>query len=316
MRARSCLSLAIFLVACGDRTGLLVPDERGGSSGSVSSGSASSGTGDDGGPQVEPDAEVVEDALPPIDVTVPQDAFNDCPNANATFIYVVTKSFELLSFYPPTAQFRTVGTLKCPSASNPFSMAVDRTGVAYVLYEDGELFRVSTATAACKATAFVSDQGGFSQTFGMGYSHDNQGTGETLYVAGSSGTPQLAIIDPTTFALKIVGPFVPAIQRAELTGTGTGDLFAFFEPTTGSDSFIGQIDKPSGKLTNQSTLKGIQQGSGWAFAFWGGDFYMFTAPAGQTVVTRYRPTDQTLVTVATRSDVVVGAGVSTCAPAQ
>ena len=63
-------------------------------------------------------------------------------------------------------------------------MAVDRTGIAYVVFSpSGELFRVSTATAACEPTPFVSGQGGFSSTFGMGFSGDTDG-GETLYVAG------------------------------------------------------------------------------------------------------------------------------------
>ncbi len=319
MRAWSCcLSLAAFLVGCGGRTGLLVPGEP-----RVSSAAPDASTGDDDAGFVEPDAEVVADALPPIDVTVPHDAFNDCPDSESTFIYVVTEEFELLSFYPPTTQFRSIGTLNCPTrgSSTPFSMAVNRAGIAYVLFDDGELFRVSTATGACQATGFASGQEGFTTTFGMGYSGDNVGTGETLYVASSNpiagGNSQslLATIDPSNFALKVVDPFAPAIQQAELTGTGAGDLFAF-SGTSDTDSAIGQIDKTTGKITNQSILKGIGQGRGWAFAFWGGDFYTFTAPQGATVVTRFRPTDKTIVTVAQRSDVVVGAGVSTCAPAK
>ncbi len=298
----------------------MVPDGLGG--GPPGPGGSGSGSGgDDAGDQAdegqgEPDAEVVTDALPPIDVTVPQDVFNDCPNAEATFVYVVTKEFELLSFYPPTAQFRSIGKLNCPSTSMPFSMAVDHTGIAYVLYQSGELFRVSTATGDCKTTGFASGQGGFGVTFGMGYSSDSQGTSETLYVASDESPSRLATIDTTSFALKVVAPFKPSIQRAELTGTGGGDLFAFYAVGSGADSTIGQIDKTNGTLTNQSVLKGDSQGSGWAFAFWGGDFYTFTAPDNTTVVTRYRPRDNSLVTVAKRSDVVVGAGVSTCAPAQ
>jgi hypothetical protein len=332
MRAWSCcLSLAALLIGCGDRTGLLVPSEP---VGSAAVPEASTGAEEAGPPQS--DAEVFADALPPIDVTVPHDAFNDCPNSESTFIYVVTQQFELLSFYPPTTQFRSIGNLNCPThgmSASPFSMAVDRTGVAYVLFgEDpaadgaftnGELFRVSTATAACQATGFASGQGGFSATFGMGYSGNNDGT-ETLYVASANDTDSttpppslLATIDPTTFALKVVGNLPASVQRAELTGTGAGDLFGFYQ--SGSPSVvdsIGQIDKTSAKITNQSTLAGVTQGHGWAFAFWGGDFYTFTAPQDGTVVTRFRPTDKTIVTVAQRSDVVVGAGVSTCAPAK
>jgi hypothetical protein len=69
-------------------------------------------------------------------------------------------------------------------------------------------------------------------------------------------------------------------------------------------------------VTNSSSLPGVSQGSGWAFAFWGGNFYTFTAPGGSTVVTRFDPNDGSIVQVAQTSDVIVGAGVSTCAPQQ
>ncbi len=68
-------------------------------------------------------------------------------------------------------------------------------------------------------------------------------------------------------------------------------------------------------MTNESVLTGVGQGSGWAFAFWGGTFYTFTAPGGSTIVTRYNVNDGTIAQVAsTPGDILVGAGVSTCAP--
>src|SRR5580698_8163339 len=323
------LLAAVGLAACGSRTGLLVPGD-GEPENNVDGSTGPSGD-DDSGPPFS-DAGPVSDALPPIDVTVPVDAFNDCPDAGATLIYVVSKQNELLSFYPPTATFTPIGILSCPDSdptATPFSMAVDRTGIAYVLYSDGHLFRVSTATAACEATRFEPDQSGFT-LFGMGYSHDDTDTGETLYVAsgGTQTAPALATIDTQTFALHVVGSFRPTILNAELSGTGAGDLFAFYA-TQGAapcnnmaagvdctDSAIGQIDKATGQVTAQTVLRGNAQGMAWAFAFWGGDFYTFTAPGGGTIVNRFSPADGTVVTVATRADFVVGAGVSTCAPAR
>jgi hypothetical protein len=320
---------AAFFIACGSRTGLLVPGEQGFPDGDTSP------MGNDSGEMAldaGPDATEVSDALPPIDVTAPVDAFNDCPDAGATLVYVVTKQEQLLSFYPPTAQFRDIGPLSCPTSdpgATPFSMAVDRTGIAYVVYSDGELFRVSTANGHCQTTLFQSGQSGFAANFGMGFSHNNTGTGETLFVAsGGPGTPSLATIDPRTFTLRIVGNLQPAIMNAELTGTGAGDLFAFFATSSGTpcdnmatnvsciDSAIAQLDKTTGRVVAQSVLKGIVQGMAWAFAFWGGDFYTFTAPGSATIVNRFNPADGSIVTVATRPDLIVGAGVSTCAPAQ
>jgi hypothetical protein len=321
------LGCLVTVLACGDRTGLLVPDDE---------------------IHVEPedagaDAGVIEDALPPIDVTRPRDAANlSCAEAGSTLIYLVSSDYQLLSFHPPTNTFTTIGDIRCAtkppttptdSAPTPFSMAVDHTGIAYVLFTDGELFRVSTASAGCRPTGFVVDQSGFASTFGMGYSQNSQGTSESLYVASSSvssggGPSELATIDTTTFKLGVLGSLQPQILSAELTGTGAGDLFAFYA-TSGSalcdnlagancpDSAIGQIDKVTARVTNQTVFRGVPQGDAWAFAFWGGDFYLFTAPpsATGTVVYRFRPSDGTLTQVAQRANPIVGAGVSTCAPA-
>jgi hypothetical protein len=56
-------------------------------------------------------------------------------------------------------------------------------------------------------------------------------------------------------------------------------------------------------------------GGGFSIAYWGGDGYLFTGPGGDTIVMRYRPSDGSYATVAQLADmIIVGAGVSTCAP--
>jgi hypothetical protein len=117
----------------------------------------------------------------------------------------------------------------------------------------------------------------------------------------------LASIDTTTFALHVIGVFNPPIEEPELTGTGAGDLFAF--DNVGAGSAIGRVDKTNAQLTEQSALAGVNQGTAYAFAIWGGDFYTFTQPVGPTIVTRFRPTDGSIVQVAESPRVIVGAGV-------
>jgi hypothetical protein len=304
-------------LACGSKTGLLVgePDAEAPDAGP----DAIIIRHPDAAPVEEDAAEVEEDALPPIDVTPPP-PFNDCPDAAATLIYLITEGNQLLSFYPPTATFSTIiGNISCPSSSTPFSMAVDRNGIAYIVFQDGQLFEVDTQAPSlpCQATGFVAGQQGFSTAFGMGFSHNSGDAGETLYVAsgsstGAPGLPQLATIDARSFALQVVGAFNPVIDNTELTGTGAGDLFGFYATDAGSG--IAQIDKANAQVFAESPLPGVFQGRGWAFAFWGGDFYTFTAPSGGTVVTRFRPSDKSIVPVAQTPQLVVGAGVSTCAP--
>jgi hypothetical protein len=301
MLKRACFAFGFFwfgvVVACGDRTGLPVGDVF---------------LEGDGG---------FTDALPMIDVAMHPDVNrNDCPDAGATLIYLITEQFNLYSFYPPTLEFREIGAINCPAmdpTTTPFSMAVDRKGIARIVYNDGSLYRVSTATAACQPTLFVTDQSGF-HTFGMGYSADMGGPSETLYIAGDSvmnGTTGLARIDDN-YIVHPIAQFHPPVSLAELTGTGSGDLYAFYASAMGAaDSFIGQIDKQTGAVIGETMLPGVAQGSAWAFAFWGGDFYMFTSQDNSTsTVTRYRPSDKSIAPITTLGNAIVGAGVSTCAP--
>jgi hypothetical protein len=317
----SVVATLTVIAACGSRTGLPFDDTL-----------VVSPPGVDGGPSVIRDGsftdvpgDVIEEPLPLLDAKPLRDANRlDCPDADATLIYVVTNNDTLLSFYPPDATFKVIGQLRCPNDSrHPFSMAVDRKGVAYVLYatgsgsQPGQLFRVSTATAACIATPFAPPSSGLFDSFGMGYAGNDVGSGETLYVAADTSNGVLGSIDTTTFGLTRIGTFVPPLQRAELTGSGDGRLFAFYRKDTGG-SAVAQLDKQTARVSAESPLPTVDQGNAWAFAFWGGDFYLFTASrnATQSTVTRFRPGDGSVVDVATYPEQITGAGVSTCAPQQ
>jgi len=334
MRAAAWLAFSVpigLVGACGSRTGLLVPPPE------------HDATAPDVAADVPEEPDVVEepeaaleaeadaaeeDAPPMIEETV-----DICPDAGSTLVYVMTEQNVLMSFYPPTATFTTIGTIMCPDPGtpnmppSPFSMAVDRAGIAYVLFYSGYLYRVSTRTAVCVPTSFVPGQA-FPQHFGMGFSAnvdaDGGGdAGETLYIASDPGLPtmpgpsSLGTIDTASFTATAMAPFSPVIREPELTGTGAGKLYAFWAPSNTSDTSIVEVDKTNSAVTTLATLPGVIFGSGWAFAFWGGDFYTFTAPAGSSsIVTRYRPSDGSIVQVATTQGLttIVGAGVSTCAP--
>ena len=99
---------------------------------------------------------------------------------------------------------------------------------------------------------------------------------------------------------------------AELTGTGTGDLYGFF---FGFPPYISKLDKTNSALGPEQKLDSVQVGTGFVFAFWGGSFWVFTAPDGvSSKVNRYDPTtEQVEEAVANLGFKVVGAGVSTCA---
>lgn len=297
-------------VSCGSRTGLFGDDPSVGTSVAPPPGSEGGTDGPTG-----------QDVLPPIDVMPKPDVDRtDCPDADATYVYVVTAESELFSFYPPDLAFKFVGNLVCPSSNGttPFSMAVDRRGVAYVLYNDGQLYRVSTATAACVKTPFITGQDGF-QTFGMGFASDFGGAAERLYVGDDDFDTVLrglGTIDTNSFKLSFIGPFGTGMERSELTGTGDGRLFAFSPGSnTGvASSRLTELNKATGQSIAQTNLPIGRRNDAFAFAFWGGDFWIFTGSGGETDVSRFRPVDGTTTTPTTHPSTIVGAGVSTCAP--
>lgn len=338
------------VASCGSRTGLF---GEGGPAGSATTSPTSSPTststsspGDTGPP--------LPDALPPIDVMpLPDVDRRDCPDADATFVYVVTDDNELYSFYPPTLTFKLIGRLVCPAGgATPFSMAVDRKGVAWVNIatngagRSNSLYKVDTTTGACEPTKIKSSYIG-----GMGFSTD-EGTKdkETLFVFGESGSPSSPVrtLDHVDFATETIvrGPTVTS-AAGELTGTGDGRLFGFvlkepvLDPSTGKpklDNLLSviQIDKKTGKDSAEIVLSGVKfpHDPGFAFSFWGGDFYVYSAPLTippnypfqsppddlkdepTTDVARYttpsKTTDPSYMKAIGFH--IVGAGVSTCAP--
>ncbi len=306
------MALGLAAMACGSRTGLFADEETA----TTVAGPASPDSGRDGARDAA-DASV-DVALPTIDATpLPDVRVNDCPDAAATVVYLVTSENDLLAFDPPALAFRMIGHLACPAGTaTPFSMAVDRKGLAYVVYNDGTLYRVSTANASCTATAFGVDQLGFF-TFGMGFATNGVTTAETLWIADAdfqSGRSRLGAIDTTTLKVREVGPFLPTIPRAELTGTGDGRLFGYWPDVAAPGGHLVQIDPSDARILAKNDLPIGDPGDAFAFAFWGGDFWIFTSAGGTTEVNRYRPATLQTSLETSYPGTVVGAGVSTCAP--
>ena len=245
-----------------------------------------------------------DDAAPDFDVTPPP----TCPPDLTPPIYVITTLSNLYAFDPVTARFTFIGAAACPSMSTsyPFSMAVSRDGTAYTVFNDGTLFRIDLATAQCTKTPYEPGQAGF-LGFGMGFSANTPAPGETLYVVNAD-TDYLASIDLSTFILT---PIAPVSVEAELTGTLDGRLYAFFPSPSNGNMEIGRVDKVSGRITGTLPLA-FANNRDWSFAIAGGSFYTFTSDIEPTTV-RLVDAQGDAKVIATMNEVVIGAGVSTCA---
>lgn len=305
VRRRRLVSIAfvVSVAACGSRTMLLVdPATDGGP------------PGDAGPDRRDGPADGPRDRLPPIDVIIPDVVTPlECADAAITYIYLFSADGDLLSFDPSNLGVKTIGKVQCPSVLSPNSMAVDHLGVAYANYygtDGGQIFKLSTSTAACTPTGYA-PQYGFTK-FGMGFTGDQDG-GETLYIADTLSDPSgaLASVELKSFKLGYVAPFSPALPRCELTGTADGRLFAFCMESAGST--LAQIDPASAKVLGADSLQTGGAQNAFAFGFWGGDFFLFTGSSGSTI-TKFDPVSKKETVVGSTVQLIVGAGVSTCAP--
>jgi hypothetical protein len=238
----------------------------------------------------------------------------------AELIYVVDSHDRLHSFDPrklPSDPFKLIGVMNCGAVGSPFSMSVDRGGTAWVLYTSGDLFEVSTMDAKCKPSGFKR-VGIAPRTFGMGFVTDVAGAkSEKLYVAANDGSYDLMTIDTmqdeptTTFAVKLPR----TSQHPELTGTSEGKLFGFF-PSSSDASFVQEIDRKSGSFVGTKWELGDRLGlvEAYAFAHWGGVFYLFVTSGGSTVRAIDRRTGGYQLVLDDLPYRITGAGVSTCAP--
>ena len=245
-------------------------------------------------------------------------AGEDC-EARARWVYLVDSDRQLIRFEPDSLSFNIVGHLDCEVGSS-FSMAVDRNANAWVLYQSGNVYRVSTADASCSPTGFAPNQSGF-EVFGMGFAGDAERFDETLFISGGSSDDigfaraRLGSIDTSTLRVSPLGNELPGWP--ELTGTGDGQLWGFFPET--SPPSASRLDQTSGAPLETFPLNAIPNGDAraWAFAFWGGRYYVFLQQDRDvsTVVYRLDPSTGESERVVSNSGYrIVGAGVSICAP--
>lgn len=329
-------SFAASFVACAstdERSGF-GPDNGGSSSGSGGDGGVFGGNGDAAGPALDE---------------------NGCAEA-AKLVYVLSYEGDLYSFAPAEKKFKKIGPLsKCNLSDKqlPISMAVDRKGTAWVNIATASasgrtdtLYKVDTSNADCEPTNIKSSYIG-----GMGFSSEaGDKEKETLFVFGQSGSAQSPVrtLDHVDFDKETVvkGPQVTN-DVSELTGTGDGHLYGFIikeaqvDQNTGKPQLdnllsITELNKSTGKDSAEVVLEGVKypHDPGFAFSFWGGDFYVYSAPLTippdypfssppddlkdepTTDVARYSPATKKTEPAYMKAIGfhIVGAGVSTCAP--
>jgi len=282
-----------------------------------------------GGKAVGYDPDVGPDAEPPLDVAPLQDVGPDVDpiipeipcSEEGTWVYVISHDYGLYRFDPSLRQFSLIAPIDCPGQGQPFSMAVSRSAIAYILFYDIQggaicvgINAVDVATGECLGqTDFDCDNPEGFSLFGMGYATLGPDTGqEKLYIMRGGWTqqdPWLASLDPVDGTV-IPMAAVDTESLAEMTGNSRGELFGFF--SYGPSSLLARIDVSTGELHDVVPLPTVGGGGASAVAYWGGDFYVFSSSGNSGDV--YRVSGTTVSHHTSFPFSIVGAGVSTCAP--
>lgn len=207
----------------------------------------------------------------------------DCaPGVHNTSIVTLSDTSELWSYDPGTNQFTKLSALNCPGQSKPYSLAIDRSGLAWMLFaSSNDLMTVNVNTpAACADPGYVPNQGGFG-LFGMTFTRSSaSGPCEKLYAHSYSGAPAfgegpgagtLGVMDPITTTLQTLATI--DYDGGELAGSGDGRLFAFAGVNPAK---LIEYDATDGSVLSTMPLTGFSKTTASAFAFFGGDIYFFT----------------------------------------
>ena len=242
----------------------------------------------------------------------------ECADGTELVYTIDQGNARLSTFDPSTKTFHDLGSLSCPTmfGATPFSMSVDRAGNAWVLYNSGELFKVGIQGLGCTKLTWTPPPG--IRVFGMGFSTDVAGgDAESLFIGGGPDQMQtsylLARVDPTTMTATTFGS---QPQLPEMTGNGNAELWGFMPEA--ATARVVRFDKTTGAVLTtfmEPTLGGTN--TAYAFAHWGGDYWVFLQRNAETNTTVYQVDGTTgAITSMTPAagHTVVGAGVSTCAP--
>lgn len=233
---------------------------------------------------------------------------DDCEGVS-DLVYVIDRNEQALHLFNPVdGSFSFHGALDCgPFTGTPASMSVSRNGYAYVRYGDNSVYAVHLETMHCEETTYTQNFG----AFGMGYATTHASTWEDeLYVANSN---QLAKLNTDTWSLAPLGNLP---SQAELTGNGQGELWAILPLET--PATLARLDKVDAQILQNIPLPAFPDPYGidtFAFATWGGDFWLFVRSYGfgnSTNVYRVQESGDFTLIVEDSGLNLVGAGVSTC----
>ena len=249
-------------------------------------------------------------------------ATDGCSDA-AKLVYVVDENNKFSQFDPATKTFMDLGTLPARRRRRDAVLdgrrsQRDRVGALQrrraVPRRHRRRSRARKPTLGHAATASAVRHGLLDEHGGRHRRHAVRRRRRGRHATSTTST--LATLDTTSFTATTVGTVT---GWPELTGNGNAELWGWFPRTRRHDHAARREDQQDHRRRAHDlqlpTLQGMP--TAWAFAFWGGDYWIFLAKDTEIVDDRLsdrRHERRIKASTPTPTRTIVGAGVSTCAP--
>ena len=180
-----------------------------------------------------------------------------------------------------------IGTINCSTSASIASIAVQRSGLFWVLTRDAKLYAYNSSTALCTETVFVRNQtinGGIS----MAFVKNETDSSEDLYVSYGS---VMGKVELNRLTGSIVGNYTNGSSPA-LSGANDGRLFGLFLETP---FVIRQLDKTNAQFINQYPLPYRFDGTLYNFAYvpFNSSFLLMSGYSNFTVMSVFDPSTNT-----------------------
>ena len=227
-------------------------------------------------------------------------------------MYLIDRNSTRYQFDPNSFHLTSLGRLNgSNNISSLYSIAVQRDGVIWTLFQDGNLDRDNIQSRQCSATNFMANQSSIS-LFTMSFLRNITGNSERLLVSKQNDPPDtLGEINLSTLALSTINNYSNLNTYADLAGTAGGRLFGVFETNPYT---IAQIDPNNANILAQYRLNSTQKTSdpNYGFAAFNNQFYCFEGNNTYTDIRRFDPATTTTTTRSRIPQVIFGASASSC----
>ncbi len=243
-------------------------------------------------------------ALPEIEATPSAGSPLRCSSAAPPLAYVWDVHGALWELDVATLSTRMLGVPACPTAAKPWSLSVSQGGVAYLMYDDWNVYALPLESFHCAPTPFSASAIGIVGPASIALGAERGA--DRLYAYGASVTPEVVVSDVSDYVPFVLGPVAPARAEAsvDLKADAYGRLLGLSD-----DGVLSQMDPATGALVAEEQTN-LPTPDSWALFTYGTDVLAIGTESGAVV--RYDLGQKTLTTLGLTSLSAVAASAPAC----